>query len=120
MALQTRTITQMLNLAISIQTPLQTDPRLSAAEQAQIGENLTRLNAVLADVNPNTNLVPANRRQGDATALLDRVHASTIIDDQHYEPGPTMYDALDLMFDAATAILAGQPSVKSDLSASRP
>jgi hypothetical protein len=123
MALHNRTITQMLNLAITIQTPLQTDPRLTAAEQAQIGENLIRCNAVLGDVNPNTNLVPANRRNGDATVLNDRVTASTVIDDKYFQPlnqPETLYDALDLMRDAASAILAGQPSVISDLSPARP
>lgn len=116
MALHTRTVSQMLNLAITIQTPLQTDSRLSAAEQAQIGESITRCTAVLADVNPNTNLVPPNRRQADASALLDRVHATGVIDDLHFEPGISpLYDALDLELDIANAILAAQPTVTSDL-----
>jgi hypothetical protein len=121
MALKTRTVTEALNLAIAIGTPRATDVTLSAAERAQISECLTRLTAILGDVNVNTNLVPANRRQGDASALLDRVHALTIIDDKYFEPGVSpMYDMLDLMSDIADAILAAVPAITSDLGSLNP
>ncbi len=122
MALHTRTVTECINLAILLQNDLlQSANPLTGAEVAQINENITRLNAVLGDVNPNTQLVPPNRRNPDATALFDRVFASNVINDKYWIADPVpLYDALDLMFSIALAILAAEPSITTDLSAARP
>lgn len=121
MATQTRTVTAALNFAIALQTPLATDPQLTGAERAQVSENLQRCNQALADVNPNTNIVPPNRRQAHFSGLSDRVFATTIISDKYWATAPeVMYDALDLMLDAAVAIRDGVPSFQSDLSAGNP
>lgn len=116
-----RTVTEAIDLAVAILTPLQTSPTLTGAERAQIGENLTRLAAVRGDVNPNTQLVPPNRRNADATTLRDRVFASNVINDKYWIQDPVpMYDALDLMFDVASAIEEGRATIESELSAARP
>lgn len=121
MALHVRTVTEAIDLAIAIFTPLQTDPTLTGAERAQVGENIQRLTAVRGDVNPNTQLVPQNRRNPDATALRDRVFASNQINDKYWIMDPVpMYDGLDLQLDIAAAIEEGRPTIESELSAARP
>ena len=121
MALHVRTVTEAITLAVAIQTPLQTDLTLTAAERAQIGENLNRLTALQTDVNPNTQFVPPNRRTGHVSALRDRVSATVIISDKYWATQPEiMYDALDLMFDIASAVEAAVPTIESDLSHARP
>jgi|SRR3990172_5630263 len=121
MALTKRTVTEALNLAIAFQTPASADPTVTAAERAQIGQNLQRCTAVLADVDPVTNIVPENRRQGDASALFDRVFATTGISDKYWATRPAvLYDALDLMFDIAEAVLKALPTITSDLSVEHP
>lgn len=121
MALHVRTIIEAIDLATAIFTDVQANPILTGAESAQIGENINRLTAVRGDVNPNTQLVPQNRRNADATALRDRVFASNVINDKYWirDPAP-MYDALDLTFDIALAIEEGRTFIESDLSAARP
>lgn len=121
MALQTRTLTEALNLTLLWTLPLVTDQTLTAAERAQIVEARQRVDAILADVNPNTNLVPQNRRQAHASTLRDRVHAIMIISDKYWANSPEiLYDACDLWFDAASIIEAGLPTITSDLSPAHP
>ena len=117
-----RTVTNALNLALTIQAPRATDLRLSAVERAQIAENITRCQAVLVDVNPNTHLVAPNRRNAHAATLNDRVTATMQIDITHnlggevYEAG-ALYDALDLMDNCAESIALALPTIETVLSA---
>ena len=116
-----RTVRNALDLALTIQAPRATDLRLSAAERAQVAENITRVTAVLGDVNVNTNLVAPNRRQAHAATLNDRVGATMQIDITHNRTGETfeagsLYDALDLMDNCAEAIATGVPTITTVLS----
>lgn len=113
----TRSVTEGLTLANAIMTARASDQRLAAPERAQIQENLQRGAAALADVNPNTQLVPPNRRQAHESALKDRVRATIQISNLHGELVPAeFYDGLDLYWDCADAIVAGQPTIASTLS----
>lgn len=117
MAAHTRTITEALTLTQVWTLPLVTDATLTAAERAQLVEARQRVDAILADVNPNTQLVPPNRRQAHFSTLMDRVHAIMIISDKYWATSPeVVYDACDVWQDCAFAIRDGVPSISSDLS----
>lgn len=109
-----RTVTAALTLARGIMSGRASDPRLTGADRAQAGENVTRIDGVLSNVRAD-NTVQPNRRNAQATTLRDRVFA-TITIEQKYDLAPTeFYDALDLMWDVADCIVAGQPSLDSVL-----
>jgi len=110
----TRTVTELLTRAVAIQTPRQTDLRLSAVERAQVGENVTRCNAALGDLNQATNLMPTNRRTGNESGLKDRVRATVVIDSKYVLLPAEFYNALDMMWDAADLIRDGQASTSAD------
>lgn len=121
MALKTWTVTQALQFSRALQVPLQNDPQMTAAERAQVTENIGRIDAALGDLNQQTNIMPQNRRQVHFSTLSDRAKATTTISDKYWATAPhVLYDALDLMLDAADAIRDGIPSFDSDLSAGNP
>lgn len=112
MAARTWTVTGLLNLAISILTARQTDPRLSAAQQALSGEGVQVSTLALGRLRPD-NTVAAGQRQGTATILLDKAHALGVVSDAHKDDLPDpheFFNATDAMVVAAELILRGQPS----------
>lgn len=114
MALVERTVTQMLDAAKVILVPRTTDPTLSGVEQALCQEAINAcdrgLNALDGD-----NLVPQGQRTARHVDLRDKVLSLNTVDQAHDFGTAELYNAMDLIDDAALCILLGLSSWSSDL-----
>lgn len=115
MALRIWGVREALTAANQRLTPLQTDVRLSSAEQALCGEllqaNTLAINALRAD-----DTIAQGQRVARAQQIEDKVFASDTVEHAHQELSvDTLYNAKDLSQDAAGAIRIGSPTFLSDL-----
>lgn len=117
MALEVRTIEEALNAAIARLVPLQTDIRLTANQQALVGELRQADQNALNVLQPDNTILPG-QRGARASQIEDAVHALGAVATAHKEDISVdeFYNALDLSVDAAIAIRAGNPTFISDIS----
>lgn len=116
MALRTWTVREALEGALARLAPLQVDVRLSAAEQALVGE-LAQADTLALGVLRTNNTITGGQRNARATAIEDKVRANNTVEAAHgAQVGvDAYYNALDLSMDAADAIRRGSPTLVSDL-----
>ena len=116
MALRTWGTIEALNGAIARLIPLQTDSRLSAAEQALCGE-LQQADELALNAMNAQGIIPGGQRNARAQQIEDKVYALGVVEGNHEdEISPDeFYNAMDLSMDCATAIRAGVNTFISDL-----
>jgi hypothetical protein len=117
MALRTWGTIEALNGAIARLIPLQSDVRLSAAEQALCGELQQADQLALNAMNAQGIIPQQGQRNARATQIEDKVHALGIVEANHSEEisPDEFYNAMDLSMDCATAIRDGVNTFISDL-----
>lgn len=113
--MRTWTVREALEGAIARLTLLETDVRLTAAQQALVGElrqaDQQALNVLRAD-----NTLQPNQRNARAQNIEDKVFAAETVEQAHAELGvDELYNARDLSQDAAMAIRLGGPTFNSNI-----